>query len=284
MKSMTTVSDKVWRTSKSRNGARLVLLALAYVADGSGQAKLPVREIADLTRLTPRAISKCLVDLAALGEISYERGGGIDNPNSYSISLLGPGTSQSAGSDTTENGSLMQPESEEGRIFTEDRSRCGNSGPETKHYAAAKKEVSSSRTRGGNTPYGSITTTKSQQAAKPIPAPAKGEVDIPKDARELVTALERTGMIVGWRLSEAEWTRVTALVARWGVSTLVEIIARRWDTARPPQSARYLLRIWADLPSQAPPASDGKVVPFRRAAGWQPYRNPSQPAAYENGF
>ncbi|WP_238783578.1 hypothetical protein [Streptomyces monomycini] len=73
-------------------------------------------------------------------------------------------------------------------------------------------------------------------------------------------------------------------MARWGAPRLVEIIARRWDADRPPQSARYLLRIWADLPSQTPPTSAGKVVPLRRAAGWQPYRNPSQPAAYENGF
>ncbi|MEU7230067.1 hypothetical protein [Streptomyces chrestomyceticus] len=281
---MTTVSDKVWRTSQSRNGARLVLLALAYVADDSGQAKLPVRRIAELTRLTPRAISKCLIDLAALGEISYERGGGVDNPNSYSISLLGSDTSQAAGSGSTENRTLMQPVSEEGKNFSEDRSRCGNSESESKNSAAPKKEVFPSRTRGGNTPYGSITTTKSQQAPKPSPDLPKGEVDVPEAARELVAALERTGMIVGWRLSEAEWARVTALVARWGVPTLVEIIARRWDAARPPQSARYLLRIWADLPSQAPPASQGKVVPLRRAAGWQPYRNPSQPAAYENGF
>ncbi|MFH8409573.1 hypothetical protein ACH4FX_33045 [Streptomyces sp. NPDC018019] len=279
-----TVSDKVWQNSRSRNGARLVLLALAYMADDSGQARLPVRRIAELTRLTPRAISKCLADLAALGEISYERGGGVDNPNSYSISLLGPGTSQAAGSGTTENGTLMQPVSEEGTKFPEDHSQSGNSEAESRNSESPKMEVSSSHAHGGNTPYGSITTTKSQQAPKPGPVPPKGEVDVPESARELVAALERSGMIVGWRLSEAEWARVTALVARWGVPTLVEIIARRWDANRPPQSARYLLRIWADLPSQAPSASAGKVVPLRRAAGWQPYRNPSQPAAYENGF
>ncbi|QHC26356.1 hypothetical protein [Streptomyces sp. GS7] len=94
--------------------------------------------------------------------------------------------------------------------------------------------------------------------------------------------MTKAGMLVGWRLTEAEWARVTALSARWGVDQLVEFIARRWDPSRPPKSARYLLRIWADLPSQAPVDGTGNVVPLRRD-GWKPFRSPDT-SAYQNGF
>ncbi|MFC5150750.1 hypothetical protein [Streptomyces amakusaensis] len=101
-----------------------------------------------------------------------------------------------------------------------------------------------------------------------------------------MAAMTGAGMVVGWRLSEAEWGRVTALSARWGHARLVEMVARRWNADRPPLSARYLLRIWADLPDQAPePAAQTNVVPLRRQPGtWVPYQNTAQPSAYQNGF
>ncbi|MFF1906364.1 hypothetical protein [Kitasatospora sp. NPDC058218] len=94
------------------------------------------------------------------------------------------------------------------------------------------------------------------------------------------------GMVVGWRLTGPEWDRVTALSARWGHERLVEMVARRWNADRPPLSARYLLRIWADLPDQAPePAAQTNVVPLRRQPGsWVPYQDTAQPSAYRNGF
>ncbi|MBD0689400.1 hypothetical protein BG452_06310 [Streptomyces sp. CBMA123] len=93
------------------------------------------------------------------------------------------------------------------------------------------------------------------------------------------------GMVVGWRLTEAEWGLVTALSARWGHERLVEMVARRWNADRPPLSARYLLRIWADLPDQVPePAAQTNVVPLRRSGTWVPFQNTAQPSAYQNGF
>ncbi|MEU3501699.1 hypothetical protein ABZ726_13290 [Streptomyces hundungensis] len=111
-------------------------------------------------------------------------------------------------------------------------------------------------------------------------------MEIPTGAQDLVSAMESAGMLVGWRLSESEWARVTALLARWGAERLVEVIARRWDPSRPPQSARYLLRIWDDLPSQLPAeTAKDNVVPLRReTAGWKPFRNPAHASAYQNGF
>ncbi|MFF3157993.1 hypothetical protein [Streptomyces sp. NPDC057910] len=260
-----------------------MMLALAREANDLGEAKLSLDEIAKLTNLTPRAITTCLGELSVLGELKYEAGGGRHNPNRYSL-LLGalPGSAaapQAPAEDQGKGGSNFQEVTSETRKFEQ----------ETRKFATRNGEVSSSRTHGVNTPYGSINTNKqasslpSQDSAN---QPSLASVDVPAGAQDVVAALEAAGMLVGWRLCEAEWDRVTALLARWGTERLVEVIARRWDPARPPQSARYLLRIWDDLPSQVPAeAPKGNVVPLRReAAGWKAFRNPAKSSAYQNGF
>lgn len=281
------VTELIWSRSESRRGSRLVMLALAREADDNGKATLTLGEIAGITRLTPRSITKCLGELANLGELSHERGGGASNPNTYSI-LLRP-----AGGRTGSEKELptLYPEGpEEGTRFQEVISQ--NSIPEagSGKFQRTDSEVSSSRVRGGNTPYGSITTTKEQASLlgprRENSTDKQDSVKVPDGAKDLVTAITRAGMLVGWRLTESEWDRVTALAARWGNERLVEMVARRWNADRPPQSARYLLRIWADLPSHASAAaSQGNVVPLRRQpAGWIPFQNTAAPSAYQNGF
>ncbi|MGW8329424.1 hypothetical protein ACWGLE_16120 [Streptomyces sp. NPDC055897] len=275
-------TDLVYEFSQSRRGARLVLLALAREANDLGEAKLGLDEIAKLTNLTPRAITTCLGELSTLGELKYEAGGGRHNPNRYSIllgTLSGSATTpQVPDEDLRKGGSNFQEVTSETRKFEQ----------KTRKSAPTKGEVSSSHAHGVNTPYGSINTTTKQASALPSGDSAKQpiSVDVPAGARDVVAALEAAGMLVGWRLSEPEWERVTALSARWGPERLVEVIARRWDPARPPQSARYLLRIWDDLPSQVPAEQPkGNVVPLRREPGsWKPFRNPAKSSAYQNGF
>ncbi|WP_162793883.1 hypothetical protein [Streptomyces paludis] len=262
-----TATDLVWSSSKSRRGSRLVMLALARKADHRGKVSLTLDDISESTRLTTRAITKCLGDLTALGEISYERGGGSDNPNSYTILLV---AGHEDGTEVRESSSQNDPHP----------ASSGNS-------RRRDQEVSSSRTRGGSTPYGSTTTTKKQASLSDL-----DPVDVPEGASGLVKAITSAGLLVGWRLTESEWARVTALAATWGHDRLVELVARRWNTARPPQSARYLLRIWADLPAQSPTPAAGSnlpgkdnVVPLRRqSGGWAPFQNTAKPSAYENGF
>ncbi|MFJ8385599.1 hypothetical protein ACIQ9Q_14005 [Streptomyces sp. NPDC094438] len=261
-----------------------MMLALAREANDLGEAKLSLDEIAKLTNLTPRAITTCLGELSVLGELKYEPGGGRHNSNRYSLLLDAlPGSvaaPQPPAEDQGKGGSNFQEVASGTRKFEQ----------ETRKSAPGKGEVSSSRARGVNTPYGSINTTNKQ--ASSLPSQDSGNqrgpvsVDVPAGAQDVVAALEAAGMLVGWRLSEPEWERVTALSARWGTERLVEVIARRWDPARPPQSARYLLRIWDDLPSQVPAeAPKGNVVPLRReVAGWKPFRNPAKSSAYQNGF
>lgn len=282
-------TELVWSQSKSCRGSRLVMLALAREADDDGKATLTLEEISAATRLTPRSITKCLGELAKLGELSHERGGGASNPNSYSI-LLCSGTAEETAFTAKELPTPRPGGPEVGDKYQEVPSQNLAGEVENGKFRHADSEVSSSRVRGGNTPYGSITTTKEQaslpRSRRENNAGEQGSVTVPDGAKDLVTAITGAGMLVGWRLTESEWDRVTALAARWGNERLVEMVARRWNADRPPQSARYLLRIWADLPSHTPAASaSGNVVPLRRqSAGWVPFQNTAAPSAYQNGF
>ncbi|GAA1219201.1 hypothetical protein GCM10009665_06550 [Kitasatospora nipponensis] len=282
-------TDLVWSESKSCRGSRLVLLALAREADNQGRVALTLEEISRLTGLTVRSITTCLSDLASLGELSRERGGGASNPSSYSILLVGR-----AGSAEAQAGPKLPTSGpgvpQTGKSFQEGASRKSPAAPSKWKPLRGEPEVTSSRARGGNTPYGSITTTQKQASfpdsnLREVPA-GQDSVEVPAGSKELVAAMTGAGMVVGWRLTEAEWDRVTALAARWGRERLVEMVARRWNADRPPLSARYLLRIWADLPDQAlVPAGQTNVVPLRRQPGtWVPFQNTAQPSAYQNGF
>ncbi|MFF9346683.1 hypothetical protein [Streptomyces sp. NPDC014734] len=283
-------TNLVWSNSKSRRGSRLVMLALARESDNEGKATLTLDEISKLTQLTARSITKCLGELATLGELSHERGGGASNPNSYSILLFDRETTAFIDSEK-ELPTLCPEATGEGTRFQDISSHNSTSAAGSGKFQHANLEVSSSRMRGGNTPYGSITTTK-EQASLPgsireNQSVKQDSVKVPDGAKDLVTAITSAGMLVGWRLTEPEWDRVTALTARWGNERLVEMVARRWNASRPPQSARYLLRIWADLPSHASAAiPDGNVVPLRRqsSGSWISFQQTAAPSAYQNGF
>ncbi|MEU9120551.1 hypothetical protein AB0C96_11940 [Streptomyces sp. NPDC048506] len=282
-------TELIWSQSKSCRGSRLVMLALAREADDDGKATLTLDEISTLTRLTPRSITKCLGELERLGELSHERGGGASNPNTYSI-LLCSGTAADRTGSEKELPTLRPEESESGEKVQEVPSQNSALEAGSGKFQHADSEVSSSRVRGGNTPVGSITTTKEQASLlgsrRENTTAKQDSVKVPDGAKDLVTAITSAGMLVGWRLTESEWDRVTALAARWGNERLVEMVARRWNADRPPQSARYLLRIWADLPSHASAAaSQGNVVPLRRQSGGGiPFQNTAAPSAYQNGF
>lgn len=268
---------RVWSASRSRRGSRLVMLALAREADDQGKATVTLDAISKLTGLTTRGITKCLGDLAALGELTHQSGGGASNPNSYRILLL----------DRTEVPTNVPRESEVGTSFQDTSSQ---NAPASRNLVHAESELSSSGARGGSTPYGSTTTTQKQaslpRSSRKHHGTPQDSVTVPEEAKELVAAMSSAGMLVGWRLTESEWSRVTELVGRWGHERLVDMVAGRWNAERPPQSARYLLRIWADLPAESPvTASPGNVVPLhRRPGGWMPFQNAANTSAYENGF
>ncbi|MFC7928735.1 hypothetical protein [Streptomyces cinereoruber] len=282
-----TATEIVWGSSRAQRGALLVMLALAREADDQGFAVLTLERLAKLTRLSTRAITNCLAELSKLGELAHKKGVGRGNPNRYEIRLgrLAPGEESEAG--VPEEGSIRPGKAGSG--FLETPAESGKSATESRKNVPRNVEGSSSRAPVVNTPVGSINNLSSKPASSSHPRQntqprPEATVEAPAGAREVVDAMTSAGMLVGWRLTPDEWARVTALSARWGAQQLVDVVARRWDHARPPQSARYLLRIWDDLPSHGPAAQPVNVIPLRRTGGWQTYRNQTTASAYENGF
>jgi hypothetical protein len=79
----------VWKYSEQKGGTRLTLLALADVADEEGLAWPSVATLADMTRLTERAIRYALSELVASSEVEIvEQGGGRHRTTCYKIALL----------------------------------------------------------------------------------------------------------------------------------------------------------------------------------------------------
>jgi DNA-binding transcriptional regulator YhcF (GntR family) len=79
------VTNWVWARSESRNGARLVMLALADRADDNGFAWPSIDDLAERTKLSPRAVQKGIAALVEIGELDVENGGGRHRSNRYRI-------------------------------------------------------------------------------------------------------------------------------------------------------------------------------------------------------
>ena len=79
------VTNWVWARSESRNGARLVMLALADRADDNGLCWPSIDDLAERTKLSPRAVQKAIATLAEIGELQVENGGGRHRSNRYRI-------------------------------------------------------------------------------------------------------------------------------------------------------------------------------------------------------
>lgn len=62
-----------WDHSRSRNGARLTLLAIAHYGE---VVTISVRELSDMTLLSERAVQMAIWKLVELGELAVERNAG----------------------------------------------------------------------------------------------------------------------------------------------------------------------------------------------------------------
>ncbi|WP_431999283.1 hypothetical protein [Streptomyces sioyaensis] len=104
---------------------------------------------------------------------------------------------------------------------------------------------------------------------------------IPEFAQPLVDQMTAAGMVVGWRLTEVEWFAVHAHIKRSSIDALVEFARRRWNPADPPQTARYLTRIWSDMPSlpEGMPTQPAPTLPAAVGAGVVPFPDRQQQAS-----
>jgi hypothetical protein len=127
------------------------------------------------------------------------------------------------------------------------------------------RDESQTRARPRPSPIPSPPSPEGEGASKQAAHPARGP-QVPAFAEPLVEQLTAARMTVGWGLSEPEWFALHAHIKRCGIPALVDFAARRWNTANPPQTARYLLRMWADLPSTPEPGA----LPALRAVDGPP--------------
>ncbi|MFE7626064.1 hypothetical protein [Streptomyces sp. NPDC057509] len=133
---------------------------------------------------------------------------------------------------------------------------------------------------GTPTPHPSSTTpSASKQEA---PADDRLSYGYPKAALPLVEGLTAAGVVVRWPFKGDQWFPILALITKSGAPALVDYAVRTAARTNV-DSAKYFLRGWAELPPLPRP---GTERPQLRAVsgGWQPYTNPVDVSAYENGF
>lgn len=86
----------VWKHSKAKGSALLVMLALADYADDEGQSYPSVKTLSIKTRMSPRNVQKVIQKLITTGELCVVTGRGIPTANgSTNLYKLTPRTSQS---------------------------------------------------------------------------------------------------------------------------------------------------------------------------------------------
>ncbi len=81
-------TNAVWRDSRQRGTARLVLLAIADRADDHGIAWPSIRDLAERTLVTVRHVKRIVSALERDGELRVTAGGGRANTNRYELTAL----------------------------------------------------------------------------------------------------------------------------------------------------------------------------------------------------
>ncbi len=85
------VMSRVWDSSQSSGGARLVLLAIADFCDDEGKAYPAVPTLARKANLSERATQYAIRELEALGELQVRPNAGRSRSNVYVVTLASDG-------------------------------------------------------------------------------------------------------------------------------------------------------------------------------------------------
>ncbi|GAA0423716.1 hypothetical protein [Streptomyces luteireticuli] len=121
-------------------------------------------------------------------------------------------------------------------------------------------------------PYPSPSSLPDGREPSPLHPPqgtttASSSVGVPEFARPLADMLTAVGCVVGWRTTAGDREALLRHLDRIPAALLVDAAVRAWNPARPPQSIRYLIRVWDALPDV--PADAPAAPPARPAAGRQ---------------
>ncbi|MET9055474.1 helix-turn-helix domain-containing protein [Streptomyces bacillaris] len=256
------VTNWVWARSESRNGARLVLLALADRADDNGLAWPSIDDLVERTKLSRRAVQKGIAALVEEGELTVENGGGRHRSNRYRIV---PKQCTSDGVTTEE------PRTYDGVPALEtvhSAQETANFATETVHSAlrnpvqsAPEPPVEPSREPSGN---------QLQQSAPPahLPAVRDGEAGhYPAWLIELMDAMSLAGINLPWKFVGDDMIRLHNDIQRLGIPLMVtDAVDAKAGAAKPPFSSRFFYPRWSAIRTPAQPVTGDNVIALRSNA------------------
>lgn len=270
------VTNWVWSRSESRNGARLVMLALADRADDKGLAWPSIEDLMERTKLSRRAVQKGIAALVEEGELEVENGGGRHRSNRYRI-VPKPCTSDA-----------VTPE--------EPRTSDAVSALETAHFeqetASNLRETAHSATRNSvqSAPEPPLEPSEEPSgnhhnypAAEEDRLPAVRDVEedrLPDEIARLQDAMSGAGINVPWKFIGDDMIRILNDIKRLGIPLMVEqALKAEQGATKPPFSSRWFYDGWHAM--RTPVVVDqpgGNVVrlqhgqplpgPDTKVAGW----------------
>lgn len=235
------VTNWVWARSESRNGARLVMLALADRADDNGCAWPSIDDLAERTKLSPRAVQKGITSLVELGELEVENGGGRHRSNRYRIT---PKPRTSDGVTDQEPRTSDGVSSEETPNFARE---TPNFEAETPNFATRNPVQSSpepleepSREPSGN----HYNHPGTQQDRRPAVRDVE-EDRLPEEIARLQDAMSGAGINLPWKFLGDDMIRVINDIKRLGIPLMVEQAVKAEQSATPPPfSSRWFYDGW----------------------------------------
>lgn len=255
------VTNWVWARSESRNGARLVMLALADRADDNGFCWPSIEDLAERTRLSPRAVQKGIATLVKDGELKVENGGGRHRSNRYQI-IPKPCISDGVTGE--------EPRTSDG-VSTEE---TPNFAPETPNFEA---ETPNSATRN---PVQSSPEPSVEPSEEPsenqllldapddrLPAARDEQQHYPEELTQLMDAMSLAGINLPWKFVGDDMIRVLNDIRRLGIPLMVgDAVDAKQGSDRPVFSSRFFYDRWHAIRTPAQPPAGGNVVALRNSA------------------
>lgn len=261
------VTNWAWAHSQSRNGARLVLLAIADRADEDGFAWPSIEDIAERTLLSPRAVQKGILALTDLGELKVESGGGRHRRNRYTI-IPKPRTSDGV--------TRQEPRQDDGVTAGKPRTSDGvseretpNSATETPHFepetpnSATENPVNSSPeppVEPPEEPSGNLQLTLPGENLPAIRTEAAVDTQ-PGWLAALMDAMSDAGINLPWKFVGDDQIRIANDISRLGIPLMVkDAVDVTRSSNQPVFSSRFFYDRWHRIRTPPPGSADANVV------------------------
>ncbi|MEV5509028.1 hypothetical protein [Streptomyces orinoci] len=249
--------DWVWTRSAAKGTPRLVLLAIAdKCPDDRCVAYAGTTMLVQRTNAARSSVVTAVDKLIASGELEIVEG--ARGPRGETVYRLPHAVGHRRAAES-EDARFGGPKS--GGVRNPDRSENKTpGGPDSVPHRSENETPTGPES-------GPQNARERKHQEEQQPHASRGRSPVVEQLRPLADALDAAGVEVRWTLGLGEQRDAYRLVQTHGVAALVELAARRITPGDPPKSARYWLKVWADLdhtPARPAPGSTGSnVVPFR---------------------